>query len=163
MTTTLTAEERIAIQRKVVADHIQGENTGDYEFVRSTFVQQDRSFFDSAAGGLHFDGTGGIEDWYDILGSVLPDLHIDVTHEYDVPGCSLREMTASGTHSAEFAGIAPTGRHVTWEAIALYIFDEQEPDKLIGERAYWDNDALMKRMRGEEAPPMLGLLHRGGR
>jgi predicted ester cyclase len=94
---------------------------------------------------------------------VLPDLHIEVTHSYDVPGCSLREMTASGTHSAEFAGIPPTGRHVTWEAIALYIFDDQEPDKLIGERAYWDNDALMKRMRGEEAPPLLGLLRRGGR
>jgi hypothetical protein len=160
---TLSDAERIALQRTVVAEHINGENTGDYEFVRSTFVQQDRSFFDSAAGGLHFDGTGGVSDWYDILSTVLPDLHIDVTHEYDTPGCSLREMTASGTHSAEFGGIPATGRHVTWEAIALYIFDEQEPDKLIGERAYWDNDALLKRMRGEEAPPLLGLRERGGR
>jgi hypothetical protein len=70
-------------------------------------------------------------------------------------------MTASGTHSAEFAGIPASGRHVVWEAIALYIFDDEEPDKLVGERAYWDNDALMKRMRGEEAPPLLGLRERG--
>jgi len=41
--------------------------------------------------------------------------------------------------------------------MALYIFDEEEPGKLIGERAYWDNDALIKQMKGEEAPPMLGL------
>lgn len=167
MTTTtgtrLSDSERIAVQRKVVAEHIEGENTADYEFVRSTFVQSERSYFDSAAGGLHFDGTNGISDWYDILGSVLPDLHIEVTHSYDVPGCSLREMTASGTHSAEFAGIPATGRHVTWEAIALYIFDEEEPDKLLAERAYWDNDALMKRMRGEDAPPLLGLLQRRDR
>jgi hypothetical protein len=43
------------------------------------------------------------------------------------------------------------------EAIALYIFDEDEPGKLIGERAYWDNDALLKQMKGEEAPPLIGL------
>lgn len=162
-TTSLSDAERIAIQRKVVAEHIDGENKADYDFVRSTFVQRGDSFFDSAAGGLHFDGTGGIEDWYHILGTLLPDLKIEVTHSYDVPGCSLREMTASGTHSADFAGIPASGRHVVWEAIALYIFDDEEPDKMIGERAYWDNDALMKRMRGEEAPPLLGLLQRGGR
>jgi hypothetical protein len=160
-TRKLTDAERIEVQRKVVAEHIAGENSADYEFVRSTFVQHDRSFFDSAAGGLHFDGTGGVAEWYHILGTLLPDLHIEVTHSYDVPGCSLREMTASGTHSADFADVPASGRHVVWEAIALYIFDEEEPDKLIGERAYWDNDALMKRMRGEEAPPLLGLLERG--
>ena len=159
----LTAEEKIALQRQVVAEHVHGENTGDYEFVRSTFVQADRAFFDCVPGGVHFPGSSGVSGWYDLLSTMLPDLRIEVTHEYDTPGCSLREMTASGTHSAEFAGIKPEGRHIAWEAIALYIFDEQEPGKLIGERAYWDNDALIKQMKGEEAPPLLGLLQRGGR
>ncbi len=72
------------------------------------------------------------------------------------PGC-LREMTASGTHSLEFAGVKPTGKYIKWEAIALYIFDAEEPGKLLAERAYWDNDALIKQMRGEESPPLLGL------
>lgn len=160
MTTTarMTDQERIALQRAVTAAHIQGENDGDYETVKQTFVQGDRSYFDCAPGGIHFDGTGGISDWYQILGTLLPDLKIQVTHEYDTVGCCLREMTASGTHSLEFAGVQPEGRHLSWEAIALYIFDEDEPGKLIAERAYWDNDALIKQMKGEEAPPQLGLL-----
>lgn len=153
----MTREEQIELQRQVVAAHIQGENDGEYEGVRDTFVQADRSYFDCVPGGLHFDGASGIHGWYDILGTLLPDLKIEVTHEYDTIGCCLREMTATGTHSLEFAGVEPTGKTLTWEAIALYIFDEDEPGKLVGERAYWDNDALIKQMKGEEAPPMLGL------
>ena len=67
-------------------------------------------------------------------------------------------MTATGTHSLEFAGVNPEGRHLAWEAAVFYIFDPEQPDKLIAERAYWDNDALIKQMKGEECPPHLGLL-----
>lgn len=155
---TMTREERIELQRQVTAAHIKGENEGEYEGVCQTFVQDDRAYFDCVPGGVRFDGTSGIAGWYELLGNLLPDLKIEVTHEYDTVGCCLREMTASGTHSLEFAGVEPTGKHVVWEAIALYIFDEEEPGKLVGERAYWDNDALLKQMRGEEAPPLLGLL-----
>lgn len=117
-TVKMTDQERIALQRSVTAAHIQGECDGDYEFVRSTFVQDDRAYFDAAPGGLRLFGTGGVADWYVILSSVLPDLQITVTHEYVGVGCCLREMTASSTHSAEFAGIKPEGRFVTWEAIS---------------------------------------------
>lgn len=158
MTTTMSDQERIAIQREVVAEHIQAENDATYDVVEATFVQADRSYFDCVPGAIHFDGQDGINAWYQILGSVLPDLHIDVSHEWDAVGCSLREMTAYGTHSAEFGGIPASGRFIKWEAIALYIFDREEPGKLIGERAYWDNDSLLKQMKGEEAPPLLGLL-----
>jgi hypothetical protein len=153
----MTREEQIELQRQVTAEHIQGENDGEYEPVRQTFVQDDRSYFDCVPGGIHFDGTSGIQGWYDILGAMLPDLVIEVTHEYDTVGACLREMTASGTHSLEFAGVKPTGKYIKWEAIALYIFDAEEPGKLLAERAYWDNDALIKLMKGEEAPPLLGL------
>lgn len=158
ITQTMTDAERIAVQRAVTAAHIRGENHGDYDTVEGTFVQNGRSYFDCGPGGLHFDGVGGIKDWYSILSSLLPDLKIVVTNEYDSVGCCLREMTASGTHSLEFAGVPASGRRLEWEAIALYIFDPEQPDKLIGERAYWDNDALIKQMKGEEVPPMLGLL-----
>jgi len=107
---SMTREERIELQRQVTAAHIQGENDGEYEGVRQTFVQDERSYFDCVPGGLHFDGTSGIQGWYDILGALLPDLKIEVTHEYDTIGCCLREMTASGTHSLEFAGVQPTGK-----------------------------------------------------
>jgi steroid delta-isomerase-like uncharacterized protein len=154
----LTDQERIAIQRQVVKTHIDGECNHDYDTVKATFVHEDRSYFDCSPGGMHFDGPTGINEWYTILDSILPDLHIDVTHQYDTVGATVVEMTASGTHSADFAGVPASGRHVTWEAIVVYAFDEEEPDKLITERAYWDNDALIKQMKGEEASPLMGLL-----
>ena len=72
-------------------------------------------------------------------------------------GCSIREVTARGTHSAEFAGVPASGNRVEFEVCALYIFDEKEPGKLLAERAYWDNDAIIRQMKGE-AVPLLGLV-----
>ena len=156
-TTTLTDAERIAIQRKVVAEHLAGENEHDYAKVNATFVQADRAYYEIAAGGAHFDGIEGVKGFYELLDSVLPDLDVVCTHEYDVPGCSIREVTARGTHSAEFAGVPASGNYVSFEVCALYIFDEEEPDKLIAERAYWDNDGLIRQLNGEKVPS-LGLL-----
>lgn len=153
-----TDQERIEAQRRVVKEHVQGENDHNYEAVKETFVKADRAFFDCSPGGIRFDGQQGINDWYEMLDALFPDLLIQVTHEYDVPGYSIREMTASGTQGIEFAGVEPAGRKVTWEAAVFYIFDYEEPDKLIAERAYWDNDSMIKQMKGEEAPPLMGLL-----
>lgn len=157
MSTTLTDAERIELQRKTVAEHINGECEHDYDTVNATFVQADRAYYEIAAGGAHFGGIEGVTGFYELLNDVLPDLMVEVTHEYDVPGCSIREVTASGTHSAEFAGVPASGNHVSFEVCALYIFDLDQPDKLIAERAYWDNDGLIKQFNGE-AVPKLGLV-----
>src|SRR5690349_374266 len=157
MTTTLNDAERIAIQRTVVAEHLAGENEHDYAKVNATFVQADRAYYEIAAGGAHFDGIEGVKGFYELLDSVLPDLDVICTHAYDVPGCSIREVTARGTHSAEFAGVPASGNYVSFEVCALYIFDEEQPDKLIAERAYWDNDGLIRQLKGEKVPS-LGLV-----
>ena len=115
---SMTREEQIELQRKVTAEHIQGENDGEYEGVRQTFVQDARSYFDCVPGGVHFDGTSGIQGWYDILGALLP---------------------------------AVFRQHDKRLAYA------DDPTKLLAERAYWDNEGIIKQMKGEEAPPLIGL------
>jgi steroid delta-isomerase-like uncharacterized protein len=157
VTATLSDQERIAAQRSTVAEHMGAENDHEYDRVNATFVQAERAYYEIVAGGIRYDGIHGVEDFYQLLDQVLPDLKWEVTHEYDVPGCSIREGTASGTHSHEFAGVPASGNFVTFEVCALYIFDEQEPDKLIAERAYWDNDALIRQLKGEKTPT-LGLI-----
>ena len=91
---------------------------------------------------------GGIADFYDLLFNVLPDIHIKMTHEYDVPGYSIREGVVTGTHSADFAGVPASGRTVVFPFCGIYIFGD-DPTRLIAERAYWDNDGLARQMRGE--------------
>lgn len=52
-----------------------------------------------------FKGIEGVRGFYQAIAAALPDLRIEVQSEYDVPGCSIREVVISGTHKGEFAGV----------------------------------------------------------
>ena len=94
------------------------------------------------------DGLEGVVGFYDSLFETLPDMHIDVTHHYDVPGCCVLEGIVTGTHSAEFAGVPASGNFISFPFAAMYIFAE-DPTRLVGERAYWDNENLVAQLKGE--------------
>lgn len=153
-TAKLTREERIAIQRDTVARHMVGECTNDWDTVKGTFISGPRTYYEIVPGGIHFQSDKSVHDFYDVLAAVLPDLNLKVSHEYDVEGYAIREMKVTGTHSAEFLGIPATGKHISFEVCAIYIFDDEEPEKLLAERAYWDNDSILKQLRGEVAPTL---------
>jgi len=105
-------EERIAAQRRCVARHIELENIqpGDTmpraervaQLLRETFLPESaHPYYDVTAGTAHFSGVGEIGGFYDMLFAFLPDLRFWSIHDYDVPGCSIRELIVVGTHSAE--------------------------------------------------------------
>jgi predicted ester cyclase len=149
-TSEYTDQERIELQRKCVAEHVRLENAHELDRVlEETFVHDGTAFYDVAPGRAHFDGMQGVSDFYELLFATLPDIHIEITHEYDVPGCCVLEGTVTGTHSAEFAGVPASGNFVAFPFAAMYIFGD-DPTKLVAERAYWDNDGLIKQFRGEE-------------
>ncbi len=153
-----TNEERVAEQRKLVDLHCEIENSNSPDRISrvvATFTKTD-SYYQIAAGVVHFSGVPEITGWYETLFSVLPDLHITINHEHDVPGCCIREMVVTGTHSAEFAGIAATGKKLVFPVCALYIFGD-DPTQLIAERAYWDNAGLISQMRGESVITSIAL------
>jgi len=145
-----TDQERIELQRQCVNEHVGLENShaGIDRVLKETFAEEG-VFYDVAPGVVHFEGLEGVASFYDMLFSVLPDIHIKVTHEYDVPGCCVREGFVTGTHSAEFAGVPASGNRVGFPFAAMYLFGD-DPTKLIAERAYWDNLGLLMQMRGEE-------------
>ncbi len=146
---TWTLEERIAAQRKCVDLHVAIENAQQIErIIPETFAKQG-IFYHLAPGVINFQGPEGVRDFYEMLFGVLPDIHITYSHEYDLPGYSIREGVVTGTHSAEFAGVPASGRKVVFPFCGIYIFDNADPTMLIAERAYWDNVNLMQQMRGE--------------
>ncbi|HEY2207067.1 MAG TPA: ester cyclase [Pseudonocardia sp.] len=149
VTKTWTAAERVQLQAECVARHIELENAGEQDRVlEETFVKEG-AFYDVVPGITHFEGLADVAGFYENLFAVLPDLHITINHQYDVPGCSIREGVVTGTHSAEFAGVPASGNFVSFAFCGLYIFDE-DPTKLVAERAYWDNDGLIKQLKGEQ-------------
>ena len=138
-------ESMIERQRDIVATHIRGENQHDWAAVYDTFVQDERAYYDVVPLSARFNGIEGVRGFYQSIAAAMPDLHIEVLAEYDVPGCSIRETVISGTHEGEFAGVKPLGNSIRLAMAAFYTFDEAS-GKLISERIYYDQASLMQQM-----------------
>ena len=145
---TYTDTERVELQRKTTAEHLALENEHRMDEVLKTFADEG-VFYDVVPGVAHIDGMEGVIGFYEMLFSVFPDIAIKITHSYDVPGCCVREGVVTGTHSAEFAGVPASGNFISFPFCAMYIFAD-DPTKLLAERAYWDNEGIIKQMKGEE-------------
>lgn len=157
---TISDADRISLQRACVAEHMSAENAHDWPAVYRTFVQDDRANYDVVPLSTQFPGLKGVIDFYEAFVSAIPDLSLIVTAAYDTPGCSIREVTLSGTHQGEFAGVRPTGQKVTFELAAFYLFGDNA-SKLVAERVYFDMETVLRQMRGEaNVPTGLGLAQR---
>jgi steroid delta-isomerase-like uncharacterized protein len=141
--------DTIERQREIVAKHIRGENEHDWAAVYDTFVQDERAHYDVVPLGAVFKGIEGVRGFYQSIAAALPDLRIEVQSEYDVPGCSVREVVISGTHLGEFAGVKPLGNAIRIEMAAFYTFDAAS-SKLIAEKIYYDQAGVLEQMQGRQ-------------
>lgn len=159
MNTQLTTQQRIELQRDCIKEHMRAENAHEWPAVYETFIKDERAYYDVVPLSARFAGFDGVKDFYEIFDNAVPDFHITVTGECDSPGCSVREVTITGTHRGEFCGLPGSGNKVSFELAAFYIFgDGDEAGKLVAERIYFDTETILKQMRGEaEAPVGVGL------
>ena len=137
-------------QRTIVAEHIRSENEHNWSAVYSTFVQDDRAHYDVVPLGAIYRGIGGVRKFYESIAAAFPDLHIDIKAEYDLPGCSIREVIVSGTHKGEYAGVKASGKKIKIEMAAFYLFDHHT-GKLISEKIYYDQAGVISQMKGIQA------------
>ncbi|MGA7929865.1 MAG: ester cyclase [Candidatus Sulfotelmatobacter sp.] len=119
--------------------------------VYDTFVEDARVYYDGVPLGARFKGIEGVRGFYQSIATAVPDLHIEVISEYDVPGCSIREVVITGTHQGEFAGVKPLGNAIRIEMAAFYTFDAGS-GKLISEQIYYDQASLLEQMQGTQKP-----------
>jgi len=144
-------EDLISVQRTTVEEHIREENAHNWPAVYSTFVQNEESaFYDVIPLHTHFAGLTGVKDFYQAAEAAFPDFRIDVWGEFDMPGCSVREVTISGTHRGDWCGVAGTGRLVRFHLAGLFLFGKAENSgKLVAERIYFDNETVMQQINGK--------------
>jgi hypothetical protein len=143
-------EDLIRVQRATVDEHIRAENAHEWAAVYSTFVQDEESaFYDVVPLHTHFAGLTGVKDFYRAAEMAFPDFRVDVWGEFDMPGCSLREVTISGTHRGDWCGAAGTGRPIKFHLAGLFLFGRGEDSgKLVAERIYFDNETVMQQING---------------
>ena len=152
-------QDPLQLQREKVDQHIRLENAHQWQAVQETFTATGNAFFDLVPFSARLPGLAGVTQAYEILSTALPDVTIRVNSAYDVPGCSIRELTVSGTHQGDYSGAPPLGKRVSIEMACFFLFGMGEDEgQLIAERVYFDNETLLRQMRGEEnAPTGIGL------
>jgi hypothetical protein len=141
------------IQRRVVSEKIVAEEAGDWDRAIKTFADRPEAFFDAVPMHTIFHGRDGIRGFYAAVTSALPDFPIGkgskvpIISETHVPGLSIVEVEAQGTHSgADFAGIKAKGNAVRIRVAGFFVFDK-DTGGLLGERAYWDMESMLSQMR----------------
>ena len=142
-------ENTVENQRAIVAEHIRSENEHNWPAVYDTFVQDERAHYDVVPLGARFKGIEGVRGFYETIATALPDLHIEIKSEYDVPGSSIREVVISGTHKGEYAGFKPSGNKVSFEVAAFYTFDPVS-GKLFSERIYYDQASVLGQIQSKQ-------------
>jgi len=149
-------DDIITIQRSVVDEHIREENAHNWPGVYDTFIKREHAFYDVVPFNLRFPGFTGVQDFYGSADTAFPDFQIDVRAEYDTRGCSIREIFISGTHKGEWCGVPGTGRFVRFPLAAFFLFGkDEEAGKLLAERIYFDNETILRQIRGEQEPQSL--------
>jgi steroid delta-isomerase-like uncharacterized protein len=133
-------------QRALVAEHIRCENEHNWPAVYNTFVQDGRAFCDVIPLQMTFKGIDGIQQFYQVIATAVPDVRIRVTAQYDSPGCTVCEMEITGTHLGPYLNQPASGNALRIQLAAIYLFDE-ECSKLIAERVYYDQVSLMAQMQ----------------
>lgn len=146
--------ELIQKQRAKVADHIRLENEHDWSAVPLTIVQDERAFYDFVPVG-QFKGSEGVRQLYQTIANAFPDLHIEITAEYDVPGCSIREGFITGTHMGAYLGIPRSGLPIRIAIAAFFVFD-QTSGASRGASLYgpWNRSAAVARKENSRAGPV---------
>ncbi len=136
-------------QREIVDVHFAAVDAHDWKAVLATFTGQWVAF-DHIPANLRMTGYNGIDEAYQVIGRALPDMKVRVTASIDVPGCSVREIVITGTHLGIYHGFKPSGRSVQFGCACFFLFDEET--RLHTLRCYFDNETVLRQMRGVAEP-----------
>ena len=141
--------DAIARQREIVDAHFAAVAAHDWKAVLDTFTGNWPAF-DHIPANLRMSGYNGIDEAYQVIGRALPDMTVRISGGFDVPGCSVREIVITGTHLGVYHGFKASGRPVQFGCACFFLFDEET--QLHTLRCYFDNETVLRQMRGVAEP-----------
>jgi predicted ester cyclase len=127
-----TGEEYAAI-RELWKQHSIAEDNRDLPGLLSTLTED--CLYELVQTGHRWEGHEGAARFYGGLLRAFPDVDFRLTDIVIGPQGVCEEADVTGTHEAEWLGIAPSGEHLAWKVV---IFFPWNPDKRLfrGERVY---------------------------
>jgi steroid delta-isomerase-like uncharacterized protein len=135
-------KDRWSARIALVEEHIRYENEHDLEGVLHTFG--DLAHYSDEAWAEHYKGRSGVRLFYEQLMKAMPDLEIEMRHQYVTEDAILVEVTIRGTHLGWWRGLPATGRRVEFPLCGVYTFDGD--DRLSGEKIYYDRGTVLRQL-----------------
>ncbi|THH36488.1 ester cyclase [Neolewinella litorea] len=121
-------------------------NTGQLEKIRD-LVAQDVKDHDPAP--MQGPGPQGFIDFFSMMRSAFPDLHIEVKHVVTDADNVTFAYTVSGTHQGEFMGLAPTGKQFSARGVQIGRFENGKLKERWGSS---DELGILKQLGAERIP-----------
>ena len=143
-------DEIIRAQRATVDEHIRRENGKNWSGVYDTFIQDESAFYDAVPFNVRYSGFSGVKDFYQRLTLLFRILTSRFGENTTCLGVPFERSPSLGPNKGDWYGISGTGRHVRWQLAGFFPFGTgQQAGKLLAERIYFDNETIMRQLRGE--------------
>ena len=123
-------------------------------YVKAILVDRDFSkFSDFTAPGFYIDrsavpeaiaGKDALNKQMDMLYGAFPDLDLQIVQIVAEGDLVVVRFEAPGTHTGEFAGIAPTGKRAVWKGLVMYHVVD---GKITEAWANWDDWGLIEQLK----------------
>lgn len=127
-----------AKREKLVRDHVNAENAGDFEAALATFARPRYEYV--ATDEIH-DGADAVMAHWRENERAFPDQHVEILKLHASDDAVLMEAVASGTHTGPFRGLPPTGRSYELPFLAIFVFEGED---LVCQRIYLDSGTMLQ-------------------
>ena len=119
--------------RELWKKHSIAEDARDLPGLIATLT--DDCVYELVQTGHRWDGHEGAARFYMELLGAFPDIRFDLTDIVIGPQGVCEEADVTGTHTAAWLGVPPSGERLTWKVVIFFPWD---PDRRLfrGERVY---------------------------
>ena len=104
--------------------HSIAEDARDLPGLISTLTQD--CVYELAQTGHRWEGHEGAARFYLELLSAFPDIHFDLTDIVIGPQGVCEEADVTGTHSAAWLGVQPSGQTLSWKVVIFFPWDPEQ-------------------------------------
>ena len=127
----------------LVREHMDSENRHDYDATIATFGHPR---YELIATDRVFDGEADVRTYFKESRTAFPDQRNELIELHHADHAVIAEFWLLGTHTGPLGGLEPTGRSFRCRMTAFFIFDEEDPARLVCERVYFDSGTILRQL-----------------
>ena len=138
----MTTDADLRARREaVIIEHMESENTHDYDVTMGTFSHPR---YEIVPTGDVYEGQDAVERYFSETRTAFPDQRNRLIAMHHAEQSIVVEFDLMGTHLGAFRGLPANGREFTCRCVAIFEFDDA--DGIVCERPYFDSATILRQL-----------------